>query len=230
MWTVDSTRGVAARVDLTFGKLVAPAGVRDQPGLSTNPNPLAVSGGVAWVANDVSQVVRIPGNGPVSRIDVGNGPSGIAIGEGATWVADAADDTVSRINAAGRVLRVIPVGPGASGIAVGGGAVWVADTLADSSWCGSILSTRLGHTTIAVGSRPSGVACGDGSVWVANSGDGTVSRIDPRTDRVAATIRVGQSPQELVVTAGAVWVSVAASPPIQVASGSPPGVLRVVRG
>src|SRR5262249_44468385 len=84
--------------------------------------------------------------------------------------------------------------------------------------------------TIAVGSRPRGVAWGDGSVWVANSGDGTVSRIDPHTDRVAATIRVGQSPQALVVTAGAVWVSVAASPAVQPSpSGSPPGVLRLAR-
>ena len=35
-------------------------------------------------------------------------------------------------------------------------------------------------STIPVGSAPSGVAVGAGAVWVANSGDGTVSKIDPR--------------------------------------------------
>ena len=53
---------------------------------------------------------------------------------------------------------------------------------------------------------------GDGSVWVANSGDGTVSRVDPQTDRVVATIPVGQSPQALVVRLRSLWVSVAPSP------------------
>jgi YVTN family beta-propeller protein len=230
LWTVDSTSGVAARVDPTFGNVVTRVSVGDQPGLGFSPNPLAVSGGVAWVANDVSQVVRIAGNRAVApRIDVGNDPSGIAIGDGATWVADDSDSTVSRIDSAGRVSRVIPVGPGASGIAVGGGAVWVADTLANEL-VRIDPSTYSVRPTIAVGSRPRGVAWGDGSVWVANSGDGTVSRVDPRTDRVSATIRVGQSPQALVVTAGAVWVSVTASPAVRPSpSGSPPGVLRVIR-
>jgi YVTN family beta-propeller protein len=230
VWTVDSTRGVAARVDPTFGTVVATVGVGDKPGLGTSPNALAVSDGVAWVANDASQVVRIADSGTsVGRIDVGNEPSGIAIGEGATWVADNTDGTVSRIDSSGGASAVIPVGPGAGGIAVGDGAVWVADPLADSL-VRIDPSTDSVTTTIAVGSRPRGVAWADGSVWVANSGDGTVSRVDPRTDRVSATIRVGQSPQALAATAGAVWVSVAASPAIQLSpSGSPPGVLRVVR-
>ena len=37
--------------------------------------------------------------------------------------------------------------------------------------------------TIDVGSRPSGIAVGNGVVWVANSLDGTVSQIDPATQR-----------------------------------------------
>ena len=91
-------------------------------------------------------------------------------------------------------------------------------------------STDSVKTTITVGSRPRGVAWGDGSIWVANGGDGTFSRVDPQTNRVVATIAVGQSPQALVATAGAVWVSVAASPAIpKSSSGSPTGVLRVVR-
>ena len=49
---------------------------------------------------------------------------------------------------------------------------------------------------------------GAGAVWVANSGDGTVSRLDPRSGDVTDTIAVGASPQDVVVADGRVWVSV----------------------
>ena len=61
-------------------------------------------------------------------------------------------------------------------------------------------------------------------MWVANSGDGTVSRIDPTTSRVTK-IDVGASPQDVVVADGRVWVSVrprAADEPVE-----PGGTLRV---
>lgn len=47
---------------------------------------------------------------------------------------------------------------------------------------------------IAVGQRPGVPAVGVGAVWVPNTGDGTVARIDPATDRVVATIRIGDQP------------------------------------
>ena len=43
---------------------------------------------------------------------------------------------------------------------------------------------------------------GGGSVWVANTVDGTVSRIDPATDRVTATIPVGPGPQSVAIGEG----------------------------
>jgi peptide/nickel transport system substrate-binding protein len=44
-------------------------------------------------------------------------------------------------------------------------------------------------------------------VWVANSLDGTVSRIDPQTDSVAATVPVGDGAGGLVIGPNAVWVT-----------------------
>ena len=44
-------------------------------------------------------------------------------------------------------------------------------------------------------------------MWVANSLDGTVSRIDSGTNRVTATIPVGEGPDGIAVGPGAVWVS-----------------------
>ena len=62
--------------------------------------------------------------------------------------------------------------------------------------------------TVPVGAIPSGVATGEGSVWVASYGDGTVSRINPFTRRVTATIRVGHGAVDVAVGYGAVWVAV----------------------
>ena len=42
---------------------------------------------------------------------------------------------------------------------------------------------------------------------MANSGDGTVTRIDPRSGRRIATIAVGGSPQSIVVAGGRAWVT-----------------------
>jgi YVTN family beta-propeller protein len=56
-----------------------------------------------------------------------------------------------------------------------------------------------------------GIAYGAGAVWVANSRDGTVSRIDPATSRVVATIHLGNSPRRIAVGAGKVWVTVQAA-------------------
>jgi YVTN family beta-propeller protein len=66
-------------------------------------------------------------------------------------------------------------------------------------------------TTITVGSRPTALTVDEGAVWVANSGDGTVSRIDPATDQVVATIEVGGQDSNIDITSGdgAVWVTTA---------------------
>jgi len=53
------------------------------------------------------------------------------------------------------------------------------------------------------------VAVGGGAVWVANALRGTVSRIDPATNRVTRTIPVGGTPRSLAYGAGRLWVAVA---------------------
>jgi len=63
------------------------------------------------------------------------------------------------------------------------------------------------RAAVPVGQSPSGVAYGAGSVWVANTGDGTVSRIDPRNDRVIQKITVGASPDAITVIGDDVWVT-----------------------
>jgi len=51
-----------------------------------------------------------------------------------------------------------------------------------------------------------GMAAGDTAVWVHNSEQGTVSRIDPKTNLVVATIPVGHGLGDVRLEAGFVWV------------------------
>jgi YVTN family beta-propeller protein len=44
------------------------------------------------------------------------------------------------------------------------------------------------------------------SIWVVDTTAGTLLRVDPRSNRVVATIQVGQAPCCVVATPGAVWV------------------------
>jgi YVTN family beta-propeller protein len=63
------------------------------------------------------------------------------------------------------------------------------------------------QAAIRVGEAPGAVAVEGSSVWVANSGDSTVSRIDPATNKVIATIKVGGRPTHLTAQSGALWVT-----------------------
>ena len=80
-------------------------------------------------------------------------------------------------------------------------------------------------TTIPVGRHPSALAVGAGAVWVANAHDGTVSRIDPRSNRVVEVISIGSSPAGIVVVDGAVWVTTQERPRLPVVASK--GTLRV---
>ena len=76
--------------------------------------------------------------------------------------------------------------------------------------CGAIdPGPRVVQRTIDVGAGVTDVAYGRGSVWALNSLRGTVSRIDPKTNRVAATVRLGNTPRQIAVGSAGVWVTVA---------------------
>ena len=66
--------------------------------------------------------------------------------------------------------------------------------------------------TIRLPGTHGGMASGFGSIWAANQSDGTVERIDPRTNKIVATISAGARAhgdvdESLLVAFGSVWVS-----------------------
>jgi ABC-type transport system substrate-binding protein len=143
-------------------------------------------------------------------IYVGNGPTGIAVGLGAVWVALSVDGAVARIDPkTDRVVKTFSVGTNPTRVAVGYGKVWVTNESV-----GTVTPIdpvhNVAESPIAVGRGPNGLAVGAGAVWVTNSLDGTVSRIDRNTLAVTAS-RVGEDPQGIAVVGDSVWVAASRS-------------------
>ena len=59
LWTADSTRGIAQRIDPTFRTVVRTVPVGDRAGSGSIPNALAVGGNAVWVANNASGITSI---------------------------------------------------------------------------------------------------------------------------------------------------------------------------
>ena len=62
--------------------------------------------------------------------------------------------------------------------------------------------------TIPVGGGPDGIAVDGDDVWVSSADDGTVTRLDAKSNkRSGAPVSVGSNPDEVAAAGGAVWVA-----------------------
>jgi serine/threonine-protein kinase len=67
-------------------------------------------------------------------------------------------------------------------------------------------ANRLVETIGGVGANPGAIAVGGGSVWVGSVDDGTVSRVDPKTNAVGAAVNTG-GPDAMVFRDGSLLVA-----------------------
>lgn len=142
-------------------------------------------------------------------VPAGGSPGGVAVGAGAVWETDTADDLLLEIDPVSLGVERVPVGRGPTGVVVGDGEVWVVNQLDRTV---SEINPRA-LTQVAsfpVGNGAGAIASGDGSVWVANVTDDTVSRIDPATETVA-TIPLAGQPGGLAVGRQGIWVASAST-------------------
>ena len=168
-------------------------------------------------------LIRIdPRRGEVEReVNVGTTPAAVAVGEGAVWTLDADAHTVSRVDRDSSAVTTFATGATPTDIAAGAGGLWVLGgaALADSQSAGPVAAAlaRVDPTTRTVRARidlpRSGTAVSEltedhvaverDAVWAIAS-DYSVVRIDPRTNRIVATIRGLQA--RAVAAGGGVWV------------------------
>jgi YVTN family beta-propeller protein len=141
-------------------------------------------------------------NQVVANVPVGGTPTSIAAGEGAIWVLNADDQTVSRVDPASATARSFGTGATPVDLAVGEGGVWIANGkrlggqfVGPSTTSISRLdpATNGVRATVAL-RRPRGaannthedrLAVGRGAVWAVQP-DYSVARIDPRTTEIVS--------------------------------------------
>ena len=202
LWVTSPESGMLYRVDPSSAAVEATVQIGDGAGA------VAVDGPDVWVTNTLEGTVsRVSATTDtvVETVGVGSEPSGLAVGDGAVWVADSAGNALSEVNPTTGQVTNEPLVLAPFGVAVGERSVWVTNP-------GSDEVTRLAAAgappvEISVGSGPTAVIFAFGSAWVANGLDSTVSRIDPATDSVDATIAVGDGPDALTVAGGSLWVA-----------------------
>jgi YVTN family beta-propeller protein len=148
-------------------------------------------------------------NKVVADVRVGTRPGAVAVGEGAVWVANLDDSTLSRINPKTReVERVIPMqGVSPSDIAAGADGVWVANgphnAVVRVSPDANEVVDRI-DTNECLGFDAS-IAVGEGAVWFVCAAG--LARIDPASNDAVRLRYLGLVPRGIAVGLGAVWVS-----------------------
>jgi streptogramin lyase len=132
----------------------------------------------------------------------------------------AASCTVLLPPPAAHILATIPVASAGRMAFAADGSLWVNRDYPDGSTISRIdPATNQVTDTVAVSAGGIDIAYGFGSIWEVDYGSGnaagTVSRIDPQTKAVIATIPTqGTAPGGIVITPQAVWVANHDEPPI----------------
>ena len=176
-----------------------------------SPCGLAWINGTLWIALVGSNsVVEIdPSSGRLVRtVQLKGSPWDLQPGAGALWVVDRGIPGVARIDPkTGRIVASVKTPGTPVGLAIVAGHPWVAGygpaELDRLNAQGTAIYLR---TTTGLGPSPTWFADGDGSLWVADNGGG-VTRIEPSTGKVVASVPLAGVPRDPVVAFGALWVA-----------------------
>ncbi len=140
----------------------------------------------------------------IGRFTVGNNPTGVACDGVNVWVANNADDTVSKLSLDGTVLGTYAVGKGPQAILLANGGVVVANEKGNSLTRLSSSGAVLG--TYAVGKRPVALALEGTNLWVANNKSNNVMKLSA-AGAILATYAVGDGPAGIAFDGTSIWVT-----------------------
>ena len=174
---------VASPYDRSIVRFDPVSATHDDDPLDDQPTQLACGGGSVWAT---SQIVRDghpaehrrPAEPSSARIGVGRNPSGLAWGDGALWVANTDDGTVSRIDGrSGVQTAVIPLGTTSGPTSVAADGERRLGRQRASGHRGPHRSrSQRRRQTLKTGNHPQGLAVVDGALWVSVRATGAQHR------------------------------------------------------
>jgi streptogramin lyase len=200
LWTTDLALGRVVRVNPTTNAVV-----RRIP-FASRPFGLAYGAGSVWVADrSLNSLGRINPrtNRVIKKIRIGFSTYGVAFGAGSVWVTSETDGTVRRVSPKkNRVTAKIQVGTTPNGVVYAFGSLWVADL-------GRGTLVRINVKTNRVTKRIN-IAKAD---WITRSPDalwissetGNITRVDPATGAIVATVSIGANPLGSAWIGGELW-------------------------
>jgi branched-chain amino acid transport system substrate-binding protein len=223
VWVVDRLRGRLVKISPDYATVVGTSRSGSTATMSTiddrfdvDPWSVAAGAGGIWITDGSSTLRRAePRNGRiVRRLHAGVPLNGVAVGEHAVWAISGSSAGVLRIDPrTGKVTARVAIvasrgtrSPYPIALAVGLGSVWVLNATAasvtriDPDQAGVTATIPLGVERV-----PRRIAVGAGAAWVADA-DGTLARIDPRTNALTTTA-IAPSLYDVAVDAHGVWVT-----------------------
>lgn len=215
VWVATGSDNTLVRIDARSGGVLGKAKISSD--LAASAYTIAADSDGVWVGSGGDFIKIDPvSHDVVSRWPYGGGINDIAVNGNAVWFASSAETTVRMSARTVRPTGYATLGVIPTGLAIGGGSVWVAASAPSGShaavWRLDPVTARVTQTTTlgeVVGVPPTlEIAFGEGALWVASYDAGTVTRLDPVTGNIVATIQIGRHPSGIAVGAGRVWVTV----------------------
>jgi virginiamycin B lyase len=146
---------------------------------------------------------------PIATFYVGGDPDWMAVADDAVWVTTSARNRVTQLKADGNTVGLaISIKQPCSGLIVGFGSLWI-PSCGTHSLVRTDLKMGLIQATIPIGPADSEgcIAAGAGSIWLTTSAAGILSRIDPASNSVVASITVPSGSFCPVFAGGFLWVT-----------------------
>lgn len=212
IWVASRETGKVVKVEAKTSKPGDPIEAGKEPcaGMATGFGslivPLCGGAGLARIDLKTNKVTVVPR-------DLTAGVAGPVTGVSSIWIATGARGLLARLDPESNApVAEMPLGAKALALAFGQSALWVGtdanELLKISPY------TVVTNEIIKVGKAPRSIAIGEGAVWTLNVGDATISRVDPKTNKVVHTIKLGVpiTGGQIAVGEGSVWVSAPGMP------------------
>ncbi len=144
------------------------------------------------------------------QISIDGEPDFLTVDYGAVWVANFGTGTLDRVDPeTHEVVKRIPVGDPCGAIASGFGSIWLL------SCSGRPEIVRVDARTNRVAARISvteiipeaGIGVDESGAWALTAAAGELSRVDPKTNKIAGTYTVADGSTVVTAGFGSIWVA-----------------------
>ena len=146
---------------------------------------------------------------PQSTFTVKGHPDWMVVAPDSAWVTSSADNVVTQLNATDNELgATVQVSQPCSGLAVAFNSLWI-PSCGQHTLVRADLTTGEIQATIPIGPANSegGITAGAGSIWLMTDTSGKLSRIDPTTNTVIATIATPSGSFCPLFADGFIWIT-----------------------